>query len=312
MFTSKYRPKKLDEVVGNQDIIKSIRSMMPNIPHLLFKGPAGVGKTTTALAIINELGCDFKELNASDEGGIDVVRTTIKNFANTSSLGGGFKVILLDEADFTSTDFQTALRRLMEQYANNCRFIFTCNNPQNIIEPIQSRCRGGTFEFKPIEFDEFKKGILSILTKELMTITNDALLKLHELSGGDMRIIDKLYQISFSTKNITLSDIILIKDDDSWKELLKLIKEGKYTEACKLSKKEQIVPIFQSLIDSNIDEDKKIKITKVVAEWEFRKHFAETDYIQLYNLIGNLIIILKEEQKVKSIVKMNGLNLTLK
>lgn len=311
MWTTKYRPKKLDDIVGNKEIIKTIKSMMPNIPHMLFKGPAGVGKTTAALAIVNELGCDYKEINASDEGGIEVVRTTIKNFVNTGSILGKFKVLILDEADFTTTDFQTALRRLMEQYATNCRFILTCNNPQNIIEPIQSRCRGGIFEFKPIEYDEFKRGILSILSKESMSITEEALRKLHEMSGGDMRIIDKLYQISFSTKNIILKDIIAIKDDESWKQLLELIKNGKYTEACKMSDKKHIILIFQNLINSNLSDDKKMKISKVVAEWEYRSHFAQTPYIQLYSLIGSLIFIFKEEQKiVKPIIK--GLNLGIK
>ncbi len=298
MWTTKYRPQKLDDIVGNKEIIKNIKSMMPNIPHMLFKGAAGIGKTTTAHCIKNELGCTFLEINASDENGIDVVRNKIKNFMNTSSLDGKFKLILLDEADATSDEFQTALRRTMEIYATNCRIIFTCNHPEKIIEPIKSRCSGGIFEFLPIEYEEFKRGVLNILNKESMTITEDAIFKLHEISHGDMRIIDKLYNLSFSTKNITLSDIITIQDDQSWKELLKLIKEGKYTDACKISDKKHIIPIFQDLISSNISDEKKMKISKVVAEWEYRSHFAETDYIQLYALIGSMIGVLKEEQKV--------------
>ena len=310
MWTIKYRPNKLDNIIGNEVIIKSIKSMMPEIPHMLFKGPPGVGKTTTALAIVNELGCVYKEINASDESGIDVVRTTIKNFVNTGGLDGKFKVLILDEADETTSDFQTALRRLMEKYGQNCRFILTCNNPQNIIEAIQSRCRGGIFDFQPIQFDEFKRAILSILSKELMTITDDALLKLHELSNGDMRVIDKLYNISFQTKNITLKDVIEIKDDDSWKELLKLIRENKYKEACKFSNKSHIIPMFNSLFDSETDEEKLKKITKIIAEWEFRKHFVQTEYIQLYALISYLISILKIEQtKTSSVSSPSKVNI---
>jgi replication factor C small subunit len=311
MFTQKYRPKKLSEVVGNQDIIQSIKSMMPEIPHMLFKGPAGFGKTTIALCIKNELGCDFLEINASDENGVGVVRGKIKDFMSSKSLNGKFRLILLDEADATSDEFQTALRRMMEKYNDNCRIIFTCNFPHKIIEPIKSRCKGGTFEFKIIDFSEFKKGILNILNSELMTITEEALVKLYEISKGDMRIIDKLYQLSFTTKNIELKHIIEIHDDESWKELLKLIKESKYVESCRISDKKHIIPIFHELLNDNIDDDKKIKIIKVIAEWEYRSHFAQTDYIQLYALIGSLISILKTEkiQPINNIVIPKQINI---
>lgn len=301
MFTTKFRPKKLDDIVGNKPIIKSIKAMMPNIPHMLLKGPPGVGKTTIALAIKNELGCDFLEINASDENGIDVVRGKIKSFMSTTGLSGKQKLILLDEADATSDEFQTGLRRMMEKYEQNCHIILTCNFPHKIIEPIKSRCQGATYDLQPIEFAEFKDYILKILQQEQMTITDDAMVKLFEMSNGDMRIIDRLYTISFTTKNVTLSDIIAIQDDTSWKELLKLMKENKYTEACKFSNKSHIVPIFRELIASDISEEKKMKISRHVAEWDFRKHFAETDYIQLYSLISYLIADISDKIEVKKI-----------
>lgn len=302
MFTQKYRPTKLDDIVGNKPIIASIKSMLSDLPHMLFMGPAGVGKTTTALAIVKELGCEYKEINASDENGVDVVRTIIKNFMVSASLTGKPKILILDEADSTSTEFQTALRRMMEQYSSNCKIIIICNYPHKIIAPIKSRCSGGTFDFLPIEFDEFKRGVLSILEKEQMTITPDALLKLHEISQGDMRIIDKLYNISFQTKNITLDDVLTIKDDDSWKELLKLIRASKYVESCKFADKKHIVPIFHVLLDdATIDDDRKMRLVKFIADWEYKSHFASTDYIQLYALIANIMSVLKVE-KILNIV----------
>jgi replication factor C small subunit len=296
MWTDTYRPNKLDDIVGNKEIIAAIKSMLSDLPHMLFMGAPGVGKTTTALAIVKELGCEYKEINASDEGGVDVVRTTIKNFMSNTSLMGKPKILILDEADATSKEFQTALRRMMEQYSKNCKIIMICNYPHKIIEPIKSRCSGGTFEFLPIQFDEFKRGILSILSKESMTITEDALLKLHEISNGDMRKVDKLYQISFETRNITIDHIIKIKDDDSWKDLLKLIRENKYVEACKFADIKHIRPIFQVLIDDvTIDNDKKMRIVRYVADWEYKSHFAPTDYVQLYAVIANIMSVLKVE-----------------
>lgn len=306
MFTEKYRPHRLDDIVGNQPIINAIKSMMPNITHLLFKGPAGVGKTTTALAIVNELGCTYKELNTSDERGIATVQTTIKGFARTASIDGNFKVIILDEVDASTPDFQTALRRLMEQYYNNCRFILTCNNPQKIIEPIHSRCRGGEFEFLPIQYDDFKLGVLRILKQEGITITEDALKALYEQSKGDMRIIDKLYTISFSTKNIKLDDIVAIKDDDSWRDIFNLIKKSEYTQSCKLIQKRHVAPLFNAFMEDKLIEDKiKGRIAKYFAEYDYRKSFAVSEYIQLYSLLASIIDVLNNIDTKKSITTGN-------
>ena len=306
MWTQKYRPKKLNSIVGNQANIKAIKAMMPNIPHMLLKGAKpGVGKTTTALAIVHELGCEYKEINASDDRGINTIRDIIKPFANTSSMNGKFKVVILDEVDSTTPEFQTSLRRVMEQHSNNTKFILTCNYPHRLIEPIHSRCSGGTFEFLPIEYDEFKRGIMNVLNAEKMTITEEALIALHERSGGDMRIVDKLYSLSFQTRDITLSDIMAIRDDDSWKDLLKLIKAQKYVEACKFSKNDHVWSMYHALLgDDSITDDQKMLITKNASEWEFRSHFAKSEYLQLHALIANLISILKSKNTQKeSIVK---------
>ena len=147
IWTEKYRPTIFSEIVGQDEIIKRVQSLTNtlNIPHLLFAGPAGIGKSTLALVIVKELfKADWKEnyleLNASDERGINVVREKVKSFARTKSLGNiPFKVIFLDEADALTPEAQQALRRTMENYSANCRFILSCNYSSKIIDPIQSR-----------------------------------------------------------------------------------------------------------------------------------------------------------------------------
>ena len=179
VWTEKYRPIKFEGVVGQQEIIKRIRSLVQslNIPHLLFAGPAGIGKSTLALIIVRELfGENWKEnyleLNASDERGIDVVRQKVKDFARTKALGPvPFKVIFLDEADALTKEAQQALRRTMENYTNTCRFIMSCNYSSRIIDPIQSRCV--VFRFKLLE----KKDIIAVIKR----ITEKEKLKIFHL-----------------------------------------------------------------------------------------------------------------------------------
>ncbi|HPP44355.1 MAG TPA: AAA family ATPase, partial [Methanomassiliicoccaceae archaeon] len=146
IWIEKYRPRSLKDVVGQKDIVDRLRSYVEvkNLPHLLFAGPAGTGKTTCAVALARELYGEtwkgnFNELNASDERGIDVVRGKIKEFARTAPLGGAaFKIIFLDEADALTSDAQAALRRTMERYSRTCRFIFSANYSSKIIDPLQS------------------------------------------------------------------------------------------------------------------------------------------------------------------------------
>ena len=148
IWTEKYRPSTFADLVGQEDVIKRVASLTDslNIPHLLFAGPAGTGKSTLALIVVRELFKEnwkenYLELNASDERGINVVREKVKNFARTKSIGNvPFKIIFLDEADALTPEAQQALRRTMENYSATCRFILSCNYSSKIIDPIQSRC----------------------------------------------------------------------------------------------------------------------------------------------------------------------------
>ncbi|OPX67991.1 MAG: Replication factor C small subunit [Methanoregulaceae archaeon PtaB.Bin056] len=193
IWIEKYRPVTLADIVGQDDIVERLQSYVKtgNLPHLLFTGSAGVGKTTAAVALAREFFGDswnlnFRELNASDERGIDVVRNQIKQFARTSPLGGAtFKILFLDEADALTPDAQAALRRTMESYATTCRFILSCNYSSKIIDPIQSRC--AIYRFRSLSAEAITKEILRIAENEKIRITGPAIQAIVYIAQGDMR-----------------------------------------------------------------------------------------------------------------------------
>ncbi len=192
VWIEKYRPDGLDEVVGHEDIIGRIRSYVEqdDIPHLMFAGPAGVGKTATSVSIAKEIYGDdwrenFLELNASDQRGIDVVRDRIKNFARSSFGGYDYRIIFLDEADALTSDAQSALRRTMEQFSNNTRFILSCNYSSQIIDPIQSRC--AVFRFSPLSDEAVAEQVRFIAGEEGIEYTEDGVDALVYAADGDMR-----------------------------------------------------------------------------------------------------------------------------
>src|SRR5660397_34443 len=204
IWIEKYRPKKLDDVVGQVEVIKRLKSYVQsrNLPHLLFSGPPGVGKTASAICVARELFGDdwlnnFTELNASDERGIDVVRTKIKNFARTAPLGEAeFKIIFLDEADALTSDAQSALRRTMEKYTSSCRFILSCNYSSKIIEPIQSRC--AVFRFRQLKEKDIKLYLTRIAKSEKIDLSDDAADALVHVAAGDMRKAVNSLQVAAS------------------------------------------------------------------------------------------------------------------
>ncbi len=231
MWTEFFRPKTLDEVVGQQEIVGRLKQLgtQADFPHMLFSGPPGIGKTTSAEAVINEIftlaqrAANVKRLNASDDRGINVVREDIKNFARVLPSGGAkFKLIILDEADQMTSEAQHALRRTMETYNEITRFILICNYSSKIISPIQSRC--AIFRFKGLQKKEVISRLQFIATKKKLKIDEKGLEALYESSEGDMRqainalqaassltteVTDKVvYQVQGYVKPTELSEII--------------------------------------------------------------------------------------------------------
>jgi replication factor C small subunit len=197
MWSEKYRPKKLSEVVNQKEIVKGIGNLIksPDIPHMLFAGPAGVGKTTSALCIAMELlGEEWRknslELNASDERGIKMVRERVKEFAASVKLAtdkefGKPKIIILDEADEMTPEAQTALRRIIEDSARTTRFIIICNYLSQIIEPIQSRCV--VFRFTRLPKEEVIDHLQAICEKEKVKYEEKAIAQIFDATRGDLR-----------------------------------------------------------------------------------------------------------------------------
>src|SRR5208282_2145934 len=210
VWVEKYRPSSLKEMVGQESILPLLRSYAEkrSMPPLLFAGPPGSGKTTAALALARDLfGSEwrgsFLELNASDERGIDTVRTTIKQYARTAPIGGvGFKVLFLDEADNLTSEAQASLRRMMERYSGSCRFILSCNYSSRIIDPIQSRC--AVFRFRAYSAEAIHKQLEKIVAAEGKKATGEALESIVTASSGDMRRAINLLQLA-STGVSTIS-----------------------------------------------------------------------------------------------------------
>ncbi|TKX86401.1 replication factor C small subunit, partial [Halorubrum sp. SS5] len=207
IWIEKYRPQSLDDIHGQEEIVERLQSYIAqdDVPHLLFSGPAGIGKTTAATAIAREIyGEDnwrgnFLELNASDQRGIDVVRDRIKGFAR-SSFGGDFRIVFLDEADSLTDDAQSALRRTMEQFSDNTRFILSCNYSSKIIDPIQSRC--AVFRFSPLSDEAVGGMVREIAAAEDIEVTDAGVDALVYAADGDMRRAINSLQAAATTGDV--------------------------------------------------------------------------------------------------------------
>jgi len=316
IWIEKYRPKKLDDVVGQDEIVERLKAYVKtkNVPHLMFAGPAGTGKTTSALALAKELYGDtwkqnFNELNASDERGIGIIRGKIKDFARTAPIGkADFKIIFLDEADSLTNDAQSALRRTIEKYTHICRFILSVNYSSKVIEPIQSRCT--VFRFSPIKPDDIKKYMRKIAQKEKLEITPDGLETLIFISRGDMRKAINILQVGASVKKKITAELLYettatAKPEDV-KNLINTALTGDFMAARNqlynllitygLSGEDIIKQIHQSIFDLTIPDESKIKLIEKTGDTEFRLIEGSNAHIQLEALLAHFSL---EGSKIK-------------
>ena len=313
IWVEKYRPKTLDEVVGQDAIVRRLKGYVEkkNIPHMLFSGPPGTGKTATAIALTRDLFGEvwrenFIEMNASDERGIDVVRHQIKEFARTAPISAPFKIIFLDEADALTADAQAALRRTMEMFSKSCRFILSCNYVSRIIEPIQSRC--ALFRFKPVPKEAMRKRLLEICEKEGVKITDDGLEAILYISAGDFRkainvlqaasavgeLIDaeKIYQVSATAQPKEISEIIETALNGNFIEARERL--SRLMIEYGMSGEDVISQFFREILSSNINEKLKVVLIDKLGEIDFRLTEGANERIQLDAFLAYVSTVAKK------------------
>jgi len=311
IWTERYRPKNLDEVVGQKHVTERLKAYASagNMPHLLLTGPAGTGKTTCALAMAKELfGTEWKgnfiELNASDERGIDVVRGKIKEFARTAPLGkADFKIIFMDEADALTSDAQAALRRTMERYSKICRFVLSCNYSSKIIDPIQSRC--AVFRFKPLTADDVREYLAKIVKNENIKMDGPALDGRVHVAKGDLRRAVNSLQVAASTgKAIDIETIYQTTGMARPEEVRKMLETalaGNFAGARDmldeimisygLSGQDVIKQIHSTFFDMNMPDHDKVRFIDRTGEIEFRIVEGSSERIQLESLLAYLVLV---------------------
>ena len=307
MWVEKYRPKKISEIVNQKEIMGSLGALLKNqseMPHLLFSGSAGVGKTSTAICISREILGEYwrdysLELNASDERGIGMVREKVKKFSRFAGLDTEipFKIIILDEADEMTSDAQTALRRIIEDTAKYCRFILIANNLSKIIEPIQSRCV--VFKFTRISNKEISSQLKFIAQKEKIKADEKGLETICDYADGDIRHAINILQAAASMGSIDVSSVksvIGLTKTKDVQDVLKLALDGKVSDA-----REKMIELIKVYGMSESDFLKYINqavfasktsniegILEIIAKYDYRILVGANPEIQLSALLAEI------------------------
>jgi len=311
-WVEKYRPGSLDDVVGQEHIIQRLKRYVEDesMPNLMFTGPAGVGKTTTSLALAKSvLGeywrQNFLELNASDARGIDTVRTNIKHFCRLKPVGTPFRIIFLDEVDNMTKDAQHALRREMEMYTKTASFILSCNYSSKIIDPIQSRC--AIFRFAPVKGHQIIKRLEYIANEENLDFETSAIETIVYFAEGDVRKAINILQSSASIdEKITeesIYDVISKARPKDVRKMLTASLNGDFMGARDTlreimvlqgtSGEDMVNQIYQDVsrmaMEDSIDKDNYIYLIEAIAESDFRIREGANPRIQLEALLTKFL-----------------------
>jgi replication factor C small subunit len=312
LWTEKYRPQTLDDIKNQTDIVSKLKNFVKdqNLPHLLFVGPAGTGKTTSIIALAHDLyGSSYRnyilELNASDERGINVIREKVKNFARTAAIASdvSFKILIMDEADSLTSAAQHALRRTMEIYTRTCRFCLIGNYSENIIEPIQSRC--SVFRYAPLSEGDAKEWIRTIATKESVNLLEEGLDAIHEASSGDLRKATNLLQAAAATQGGEVDDIVIYGvlgrvSPGKVREMIGLGLKGNFLDAREvlrgllidegLAAEDVIRMVYSEVMRLNIPERQKVSLSDAIGEVDYRLTQGARAEIQLSTLLAKLAL----------------------
>jgi len=310
IWTEKYRPKTFDDLKGQEEIVNKLKAFVKqkNLPHLLFSGPAGVGKSTLALVIARSFFGEsyrenFLELNASDERGIDIVRSKVKDFARTKAIGDvPFKIIFLDECDALTKEAQQALRRTMENHTSTCRFVLAANYSSKIIDPIQSRC--AIFRFKPLAKEHVLSLIKNIVAKENLNMPQEAQEALVTVAEGDCRRVNNILQscaaVAKTITPETIYSLASVAEPAEVKEVLTTALKGDFIKAREklldvmlrygLSGLDAIKQIQSEIWNLEIDGRKKVTLIDKCGETEFRLVEGSDEFVQLEALLAQFVL----------------------
>ncbi|MDJ1432732.1 replication factor C small subunit [Halostagnicola sp. A-GB9-2] len=309
VWIEKYRPERLDEIKGHEDIIPRLSQYVEqdDLPHLMLGGPAGTGKTTASQAVAREIyGSDwrdnFLELNASDQRGIDVVRDRIKNFARSSFGGYDYRIIFLDEADALTSDAQSALRRTMEQFSHNTRFILSCNYSSQIIDPIQSRC--AVFRFTELSESAIEAQIREIAENEDIEVTDDGVDALVYAAAGDMRrAINGLQAAAVMGETVDEEGVFAITATARPEEVEEMVKQaidGDFTAARStletllmdrgLAGGDVIDQLHRSAWEFDLSEKATVRLLERLGEVDYRITEGANERLQLEAMLAALAL----------------------